>query len=69
MNVKNMPVKDIRPYEKNAKKHDKTQINNVAESIKQYGFVQPIVIDKDGVIVIGHCRFAAAKKLGIVVVE
>lgn len=53
------------PYAKNAKKHDKTQIANVAESIKQYGFVQPIVVDKDGVIVIGHCRALAAKKLGI----
>lgn len=65
MNVKNVSVKDIRPYDKNAKKHDKTQIDNVSESIRQYGFVQPIVIDKDGVIVIGHCRFAAAKKLGM----
>lgn len=65
MNVQNRSVKDIRPYEKNAKKHDKTQIANVAESIKQYGFVQPIVVDRDGVIVIGHCRFAAAKKLGM----
>ena len=55
----------ITPYEKNAKKHDETQINNVAESIRQYGFVQPIVIDKDGVIVIGHCRALAAKKLGM----
>ena len=47
------------------KKHDKRQINNVAESIKQYGFVQPIVIDRDGVIVIGHCRALAAQKLGM----
>lgn len=53
------------PYSKNAKKHDKTQIANVAESIKQYGFVQPLVIDKDSVIVIGHCRALAAKKLGM----
>ena len=65
MNVQNRSVKDISPYEKNAKKHDKTQIANVAESIKQYGFVQPIVIDREGVIVIGHCRFEAAKKLGM----
>ena len=65
MNVKNINIKDIRPYKNNAKKHDETQINNVAESIKQYGFVQPIVIDKDGVIVIGHCRALAAKKLGL----
>ena len=37
MNVKNINIKDIRPYKNNAKKHDETQINNVAESIKQYG--------------------------------
>lgn len=63
MNVKNIAVKDLIPYERNTKKHDKTQINNVAESIKQYGFVQPIVIDKDNVVVIGHCRLLAAKQL------
>lgn len=63
MNIKNIPVKDLIPYEKNTKKHDDVQINNVAESIKQYGFVQPIVIDKNNVVVIGHCRLLAAKKL------
>ena len=63
MDIKNIAVKDLIPYEKNTKKHDKTQINNVAESIKQYGFVQPIVIDKDNVVVIGHCRLLAAKQL------
>lgn len=65
MDVKNIPLGDIVPYAKNAKKHDKTQIKNVAESIKQYGFVQPIVVDRDGVIVIGHCRALAAKQLGM----
>lgn len=65
MEVKNRKLSSITAYGKNAKKHDKTQINNVAESIKQYGFVQPIVIDRDGVIVIGHCRAIAAKKLGM----
>ena len=63
MNIKNVEVKDLIPYEKNTKKHDDVQINNVAESIKQYGFVQPIVIDKNNVVVIGHCRLLAAKKL------
>lgn len=56
---------EIQPYSKNAKKHDARQIKNVAESIKQYGFVQPVVVDKNNVIVIGHCRALAAKKLGI----
>lgn len=65
MNVVYKKLREITPYDKNAKKHDKTQIANVAESIKQYGFVQPIVIDRDGVIVIGHCRALEAKKLGM----
>lgn len=65
MNVMEMRLADIVPYAKNAKKHDKKQIDNVAESIRQYGFVQPIVVDTDGVIVIGHCRALAAKKLGM----
>ena len=63
MDIKNIAVKDLIPYDKNTKKHDDVQINNVAESIKQYGFVQPIVIDKNNVVVIGHCRLLAAKKL------
>lgn len=65
MKVEMRALDSIKPYEKNAKKHDQTQIDNVAESIRQYGFVQPIVVDKDGVIVIGHCRALGAKKLGL----
>ena len=63
MKVTEISVKELKPYAKNTKKHDKTQIENVAESIKQYGFVQPIVIDKDNTVVIGHCRLLAAKQL------
>lgn len=65
MNIVQKPLSEITPYAKNAKKHDARQIKNVAESIKQYGFVQPVVVDKNNVIVIGHCRALAAKKLGI----
>ena len=65
MQVVMKPLEEIQPYSKNAKKHDARQIKNVAESIKQYGFVQPVVVDKNNVIVIGHCRALAAKKLGI----
>lgn len=65
MNIIQKKLSEIVPYAKNAKKHDKKQIANVAESIKQYGFVQPVVIDRNGVIVIGHCRAEAAKKLGM----
>ena len=63
MEIRNISVKDLIPYDRNTKKHGKTQINNVAESIKQYGFVQPIVIDKNNTVVIGHCRLLAAKQL------
>lgn len=65
MQIVQKKLADIVPYANNTKKHDETQIKNVAESIKKYGWVQPIVIDGDGTIVIGHCRALAAEKLGI----
>lgn len=65
MRVVEKKLDDLIPYAKNAKRHDETQIANVAESIRQFGFVQPIVVDKNGVIVIGHCRALAAKRLGM----
>lgn len=61
-------VEDLRPYERNAKKHDKAQIDNVAKSISEFGMVQPIVIDRDNNVIIGHCRLLACKKLGLEVV-
>lgn len=64
MNIVEIEIDKITPYRKNAKKHDKTQINNVAESIKQFGMVQPLVIDRNNEIIIGHCRFEACKELG-----
>lgn len=63
MQIVNKPTAELKPYDKNAKKHDKKQIANVAESIKQFGFVQPCVLDKDNNVIIGHCRLEAAKKL------
>lgn len=65
MEIIQKKVAELIPYAKNTKKHDKKQIANVAERIRQYGFVQPVVVDKDGVIVIGHCRVLGAKKLGM----
>lgn len=65
MRIINKAIDTLVPYERNNKKHDQQQIDNVAESIKQFGFVQPIVVDKDNVVVIGHCRLLAAKKLGM----
>ena len=58
-------VSELTPYDLNAKKHDDKQVANVANSIKRFGWQQPIVIDEQGVVVIGHCRLMAAKKLGL----
>ena len=45
MKIEWVDINTIIPYEKNAKKHNKTQIKNVAESIKEFGWQQPIVVD------------------------
>ena len=63
LQIENVAISEIKPYEYNAKKHDEKQIVNVAESIRQFGWQQPLVLDKDKVIIIGHCRYLAAKKL------
>ena len=56
---------ELIPYANNTKKHDQTQIDNVATSIKKFGWQQPIVIDENNVVVIGHCRLLAAQQLGM----
>lgn len=66
MRIENRRLAELTPYHANAKRHDAAQVANVAESIRQFGFVQPVVVDRDGVIVIGHCRALAAEKLGMV---
>lgn len=46
METVKLKISDIKPYERNAKKHDDTQIKNVMESIRQFGFVQPFDLDE-----------------------
>ena len=62
MEIINKSIKDIKPYEKNPRKN-KQAVDYVAESIKQFGFKVPIVLDANDVIVCGHTRLLAAKKL------
>jgi len=64
MQVELRSVADIKPYEKNPRVNDKA-VDAVAESIRQFGFRQPIVVDADGVIICGHTRWKAAQKLGL----
>lgn len=64
MNIIEMKIGDIKPYEKNPRRNDEAA-KYVAASIKEFGFKVPIVIDKDNVIVAGHTRYKAAKNLGL----
>lgn len=65
MRITDRAVEEIRPYEKNAKKHPDEQIERIANSIREFGWQQPLVVDKNDVLVIGHGRLLAAKKLGL----
>ena len=65
MNIEEKRVADLIPYERNAKEHPQKQIEKIAESIKQYGFRIPILVDKNNVIISGHGRYAAAKQLNL----
>lgn len=64
LNVEYRPPADIKPYEKNPRENE-AAVDAVAESIRRFGFRQPIVVDDNGVIVCGHTRWKAARKLGL----
>jgi len=64
LNIINKKISEIKPYEKNPRKNDDA-VKYVAESIQQFGFKVPIVIDTNGVIIAGHTRYKASKKLGL----
>jgi len=59
------PVSDLHPYAKNARTHSKDQIAQVAASITEFGWTNPVLVDKDGTIIAGHARIEAAKTLRI----
>ena len=65
MNIRSININLLKPYEQNTKIHTPEQVDMIANSIQQFGFRQPIVIDKNNVVVVGHGRLKAAKKLGI----
>lgn len=63
MEIEWIAVDEVIPYENNPRKNE-ASIDKVAASIKEFGFKQPIVLDKNGIIVVGHTRLEAAKQLG-----
>lgn len=60
-----LPAKSLAPYEKNARTHSPDQVDQIAASIKEFGFTNPILIDEKNIIIAGHGRLEAAKKLGL----
>ena len=64
MNIVEIPVNQLKPYKKNAR-FNENAIPKVAESIKQFGFRNPIIVDKAMVVIAGHTRLEAAKQLGL----
>lgn len=64
MKIQTIPLKDIHPYAHNPRKNDEA-MKNVAASIRQFGFLVPLVIDRNHEIVAGHTRYKAAQSLGL----
>ena len=64
MNVIDVPITEIIPYENNPRRNQKA-VDAVANSIKEFGFKNPIIVDEDMVIIAGHTRRLAAIKLGL----
>ena len=64
MQIELWPIEKIKPYPGNPRQNDEA-VEAVAKSLKEFGFRQPIVVDAEGVIIVGHTRWKAAKKLGL----
>ena len=63
--IQEVSVDKIKPYENNAKIHGEEQVKKIAESIKEFGFLTPCLIDKDYNLIAGHGRVMAVKMLGM----
>ncbi len=65
LDIEYLPTKILHPYPRNARTHSKKQIKQIADSIRQFGFTNPLLIDKENTIMAGHGRLAAAELLGL----
>jgi hypothetical protein len=63
LQVEQWPIERVLPYDKNPRLND-AAVDRVAESLANFGWRQPLVVDKDGVLIVGHTRLLAAKKRG-----
>ena len=64
-NVEHIAIRDLEPWARNARTHSKKQVRQIADSIVQFGFTNPVLIDETGTILAGHGRVSAAKLLGM----
>jgi len=65
LKIVNRDPAKLKPYSGNARTHSDKQIVQIAASIKKFGFVNPVLVDADGIIIAGHGRVEAAKQLGL----
>ena len=65
MKYQQIKIDELKPYKNNARKHSKDQLKKIAASIKEFGFVNPVLVDGKNTIIAGHGRVEAAKTLGI----
>lgn len=63
--VARKPIEDLVPYAQNARTHSDEQISDLANSLREWGWTNPILVDESGMIIAGHGRVLAAKKLGV----
>lgn len=66
--IEMLPLAALRPYSGNARTHSKRQVTQIVDSIRRFGFTNPVLISDDGEIIAGHGRVMAAKQLGMVTV-
>lgn len=64
LQVRYLPLSELKPYEKNPRDNSKA-VSKVEKSLTEFGWRQPLVVDKDMVIIVGHTRYQAAKNLGM----
>jgi len=63
--IQSIPIASLRPWARNARTHSRKQIRQLAESIRAFGFTNPVLVDSDNTILAGHGRVEAAKSLGM----
>ena len=61
----NVKISELKPYENNARTHSEAQVEKIANSIKEFGFINPVIIDNNYGIIAGHGRVLGAQKLGM----